>query len=126
MKDSDSKVMPFSRNTKPASETSAEADHSPGEGWVQPSEEELRKEIVEILGEARRGLTEDSIYAAIALRHETTIYQALVQLLLDGKIEAELIDKDENKNLTSDNFKFRKRPADEEPGQTESPAEAAS
>jgi hypothetical protein len=100
----------------------AENDSMPSKEPLQPSEQELQAEIVEILSEARRGLTEDSIYAVMALRLDMGIYQALVDLILEGKVEAEVID--EKAKLTSNNFRFRHRP-DEEPDQTERPVEAA-
>jgi hypothetical protein len=106
------------------SETLAGVDHMSSEDSFAPNEEELQ-EVLEIFRQARRGLTEDSVSAVMVLRREIELHQALLDLLLEGKIEAWVIDQNE-KVLTSRNLLFRAWPPDEKPVQSESPDEAAS
>jgi hypothetical protein len=65
---------------------------------------ELDEEILDALGSARKGLTEDGIAAVIALRREISIDTALEQLLLEGAIDACMADK--NGALIVSNFRF--------------------
>ena len=102
----DRNVMRFSRNTKPEPETLVEADKTSGEAPIQSAEETSRGKIVETIVAARE-LTEDSIFAVLALRHEIATAQALEQLILEGRVEAKVID--ENGRLTGDNLRFKAR-----------------
>jgi hypothetical protein len=77
-------------------------NHTRGLPPGDPTEVELRQEMVAVLREARKGLTEDSIYAVLSLRHTISVYQALVDLLLEEKIRAEVIDK--ASDLSCNNF----------------------
>src|SRR2546426_2038421 len=102
----DRNVMRFSRNTKPEPETLVEADKTSGEAPIQSAEETSRGKIVETIVAARE-LTEDSIFAVLALRHEIATAQALQQLILEGQVEA--VGIDEKGRVNGDNFRFKGR-----------------
>jgi hypothetical protein len=111
----DSSITALSDEGQSVARETVDADN--GSNEKTPSEEELQ-EVLEIFKEARRGLTEDGVGAVMALRREIAIHQALVDLLLDGEIDAEIIDK--NEKLTVRNFIFRALSADEESADTSS------
>jgi hypothetical protein len=59
------------------------------------------------------------VSAILALRSEIALHQALIDLLLDGQIDAEVIDREAK--LTASSFRFRALPSDEECNERESP-----
>ena len=57
-------------------------------------QEELRAEIVDIVRKAGpAGISEDGIYAVLALREAVLLYRALEETLLSGKVEARFTGK---------------------------------
>jgi hypothetical protein len=113
----DNNIIALSNEGQPISEEIIDAENGSNEEAPEPSEEELQ-EVLEIFKEARRGLTEDGVAAVMALRREIAIHQALVDFLLDGKIDAEVIDR--NEKLTVRNFRLRALSADEQLNETDS------
>jgi hypothetical protein len=113
----DNNIIAPSNEGQPIREEMIAADNGSNEEAPEPSEQELQ-EVLEIFKEARRGLTEDGVAAVLALRREIAIHQALVDLLLDGKIDAEVIDR--NEKLTVRNFRLRALSADEQLNETDS------
>jgi hypothetical protein len=111
----DNNIIAPSNEGQPIREEMIAADNGSNEEAPEPSEQELQ-EVLEIFKEARRGLTEDGVAAVLALRREIAIHQALVDLLLDGKIDAEVIDRSEK--LTVRNFRFRALSPDEQLSET--------
>lgn len=72
------------------------------------NEEELAGKIKSVLERSVRGeMTQDSITAVISLETQIIYNKALVKLILEGMVEAEYTNKDDNR-LDLDGYVFRK------------------
>jgi len=85
------------------SEIVAQTDRTSRDEQLQADAQEYN----EILRQARRGLTEASLEAVMVLRREMEYRQALMDLLLEGEIEAE-IPNDDGGSLTLDHFRWKR------------------
>ena len=100
----------FSRT---ASESVLQSEPDAPRDTVDAPGDELGQQIIEVFRAARRGLTDDSLAAVFALRHKVSILKAIEELLLEGELDAEMIDKNKDVLETS-NFIFRTWPQNEE------------
>ena len=95
--------LALNANTQP--EIVAQTDRTLSDEQLQAAAEEYRV----ILRQARRGLTDDSLEAVMVLKRELEYRQLMVDLLLEGEVEAEIYNYQKD-ILTSDHFRFRLAP----------------